>query len=208
MGRRFVAGSAGALELLLEPPAGTAPRAVVVLCHPHPLYGGSLRNKVVDYLARTCRERGLASIRFNFRGVGASEGVYDEGRGETEDLAAVRRWAGAQPGLSGLPLWLAGFSFGGAIAWRAARQEAPARLITVAPAVRLLAGSERATPRGPDCPWLLIQGWDDEVVSPQAVLDWAGRQRPPPRLVTPDGVGHFFHGRLNLLRQLLLEHID
>ena len=129
-----ISGPAGALETLLEVPAAGAPvGGFAVVCHPHPLHGGTMQNKVVHTLARALQEAGIATLRFNFRGVGASAGSYDEGRGEIEDALAViaygrARWPGAA-------LTLAGFSFGAQVALLAAPSSAPARLITVAPPV-------------------------------------------------------------------------
>ncbi|HJY37507.1 MAG TPA: alpha/beta fold hydrolase, partial [Steroidobacteraceae bacterium] len=157
--RTTIAGPAGDLEALLEIPAGADGARVAVICHPHPVYGGTMTNKVVHMLAKAFYERGVPALRFNFRGVGASAGRYDEGEGETLDaLAAIdwalQRWPGAT-------LWAAGFSFGGAIAVRAAIARDAQRLVTVAPAVHRFAVSGAELPR---CPWLLIQGDRDELV--------------------------------------------
>jgi len=166
-----------------------------VVCHPHPLFGGTMTNKVVHTLARAFTDLGLPSLRFNFRGVGASTGTHDEGRGEVQDaLAAVRygreRWPGAQ-------LWLAGFSFGAAVAVRASSDAAPSRLVAVAPAVdRIEIGAVT-----PACPWLVLLGDADEVVAPQRVLEWARGLRPQPHIQVMAGAGHFFHGRLPQLRE-------
>lgn len=167
-----------------------------VICHPHPLYGGTLENKVVHTLARTFHEAGVPTIRFNFRGVGASEGTFDNAVGETEDALAVvaagrERWPEAK-------LWLAGFSFGGVVAIRAAARARPERLITVAPAVTRIPLGELQMP---DCPWLIVQGEDDDVVDPQGVLDWVSHLNPAPQVRLLPGVGHFFHGRLHELRE-------
>jgi alpha/beta superfamily hydrolase len=202
--RLKVAGPAGALEALIETPA--APEAVVVpaafgvICHPHPLYGGTMDNKVVWTLARAFQEFGAPTIRFNFRGVGASEGSHDEGPGEVADALAVvaygrERWPQAA-------LWLAGFSFGGVVALRVAASTHPTRLVTVAPGItRLEAG---AAPR-PECPWLIVQGEADEVVPAASVRAWASTLSPAPELVVMPGAGHYFHGRINELRDTILE---
>lgn len=194
-----IAGPAGAIEAVLDPPAGNAPprAAIAVLCHPLPTGGGSMDNKVVTTLARAFTLLGAPALRFNFRGVGASAGTFDHGRGEADDLDAViahvrRHWP-AQT------LWLAGFSFGAAMAWRRAQANDAALLVTVAPPVGRDWGIE-ATP-APAWPWLLVQGDADEIVSPQAVLAWAARQQPAPRLRVLAGAGHFFHGRLPELRE-------
>lgn len=198
--RATLAGPAGAIEALIEAPPATAPRAFGVVCHPHPLFGGTLQNKVVHTLARSFQDLGAPTIRFNFRGVGASSGSYADGIGETEDaLAAVaegrKRWPGAT-------VWLAGFSFGGAVALRAAERAAPQLLVTVAPAVRLIDVSDTKTP---DCPWLIVQGDMDELVEPDAVLQWAAQLNPAPTVKVMPGVGHFFHGRLRELAALVLD---
>jgi alpha/beta superfamily hydrolase len=194
-----IAGPAGRLEALVEESAeetmpGGAPRFAAVICHPHPLFGGTLRNKVVHTLASALREPGAVTLRFNFRGVGASEGTHDGGAGETGDAQAVIAWARAR--WPGVPLVLAGFSFGGAIAIRAAALSQPQWLISVAPAV------DRVSLAGvvlPDCPWLIVQGEADEVVAPASVIDWATQHAPHAKLRLLPGVGHFFHGRLHEL---------
>jgi hypothetical protein len=158
-----------------------------------------MNNKVVTTVARALNELGLPVLRFNYRGVGASEGVFDDGRGETDDVLAVvaegqRRWPSAA-------IWLAGFSFGGAVALRAAArlQPPPAQLLTIAPALDRYFGSAPDVP-APRCPWLLIQGDADEVIDGVAVLRLARALPHPPRIVELPGVGHFFHGKLNELR--------
>jgi len=197
--RRFsLAGPAGNLECALdEPAAGTALRGVAVLCHPHPLHGGTLDNKVVQTMARAFVQLGYRAVRFNFRGVGASQGVWDEGRGETEDALAMVA-AQRDPAL---PLVLGGFSFGGFVASQAARRlaadGAPAeRLALVAPA----ASRFDLAPVPADT--LVIHGESDDVVPLAAVLDWA-RPQALPITVVP-GAGHFFHGQLTLLRSILV----
>jgi alpha/beta superfamily hydrolase len=191
----LIDGPAGALEALLEAPQGPVPAGFGVICHPHPLYGGTMHNKVVHTVARACQERGMPTLRFNYRGVGASAGSYDEGRGETDDTLAViaagrARWPDAA-------LTLAGFSFGGLVSLRAAVTAAPAKLISVAPAVARVKSA--SIPR-PPCPWLIVQGDADEIVDCRQVQAFAAQFEPPPQLVLLPGVGHFFHGRLNELR--------
>ena len=197
-----LAGPAGALEALIETPAALerAPAAFGVICHPHPLHGGTMDNKVVWTLARAFQELGAPTIRFNFRGVGASGGSHDEGAGEIDDALAViahgrERWPQAA-------LWLAGFSFGGVIALRAAASARPRRLVAVAPGITRVAGD---APTAPACPWLIVQGDADDVVPPQAVIAWARTLSPAPELVVLPGAGHFFHGRINELRDTIVE---
>jgi alpha/beta superfamily hydrolase len=196
-----IAGPAGALEAVVEEPHGHAGERFGVICHPHPLHGGTLTNKVVHTLARTLQEAGVSTVRFNFRGVGASAGSFDEGVGETADAIAVvewarKRWAGAAP-------WLGGFSFGGAVAIRAAGAVGAQRLITVSPAIGRIEIGEVAV----HCPWLIIQGDADDVVEPQSVLDWASRLNPAPAVTVLAGAGHFFHGRLHDLRNAVMSFL-
>jgi len=191
-------GPAGLIEGLLDHP-DAAPTAVAVVCHPHPLQGGAMQNKVAYMLARAFNDMGALSLRFNFRGVGRSAGSFDHGIGETGDALAAIDWLSSQH--PGLPLWLGGFSFGSYVALRAQSQRQVVRLVTVAPAV------ERFDTGGivlPDCPWLLVQGDADDVVSPQAVLGWARGLAKPPRILEMAGAGHFFHGRLNELREAVV----
>jgi alpha/beta superfamily hydrolase len=194
-------GPAGTLEGILELPVGGRPALLAVVCHPHPLHGGTLQNKVAHTLARVLREQGAAALRFNFRGVGASAGTHDGGIGETADaLAAVAELRQRWPGL---PLVLAGFSFGAGVAMRAAAEAQPAWLISIAPAVdRVPLGGFAA----PACPWLIVQGDADEVVAPESVRRWVAGAPGSPTLVSLPGVGHFFHGQLQLLREQLLSH--
>jgi hypothetical protein len=192
--RLSILGPAGALEMAAEDPGGTAVDYGLI-CHPHPLHGGTMDNKVVTTIARALHDGGIPSLRFNYRGVGASTGSFDQGNGETDDADAAAAWAAARwPGRS---LILAGFSFGGYVALRLAQRREPRLLITVAPAVQRFDLAEGGVPR---CPWLVIQGDADDVVDPGAVATWVGRLEPKPRFLLLPGVGHFFHGRLGDLR--------
>jgi uncharacterized protein len=210
-----IAGPAGALEALLEEPAGAssaagaslpasgAPAAFAVLCHPHPLFGGTLTNKVVHTLARACLERGAPALRFNFRGAGASAGQHDDGRGEVDDLLAVvaygrERWPGAA-------LWLGGFSFGAYVALQASVRAVAALLVTVAPPVGRW---EFAAVPAPACPWLIVQGDHDDLVDHHAVQAWAGSIGAPQRMALLAGADHFFHGRLHEVRDAVLGFLD
>ncbi len=189
-----VAGPAGPLACAVNAPA-TAPVGVAVLCHPHPQHGGTMDNKVVMTLARAFVALGYRAVRFNFRGVGDSGGAWDEGRGEADDALAVAM-ALREPAL---PLALGGFSFGAAMATRAAAmlpaQARAERLVLVGPAVLNFAPA----PVSQDT--LVFHGEADEVVPLAAVLDWA-RPMTLPVTVIP-GAGHFFHGQLGLLKQLV-----
>lgn len=197
---QMISGPTGALEVLAEypdAPCGT----VAVLCHPHPLYGGSLSNKVVHTLAAGLRDLGIATVRFNFRGVGRSEGVYDEGRGEQDDLQAVLEWARRE--CPAKIHWLGGFSFGAYVALSVCDTDI-SQLITVAPPVNLFT----IQPEHPlPCPWLLIQGEADDIVPASAVSQWLADNDLHPQSVFIPAAGHFFHGRLNLLRRVLAEHL-
>lgn len=192
-------GPVGALEAMTAcSEESGAVAATAVICHPHPLHGGTMHNKVVHTLARSFGELGLRSVRFNFRGVGASAGSFNNGQGETEDALAVLSWVRERRPQD--EIWLAGFSFGGYVAARAAQRFEVARLVTVAPAVHLYDLSSMTLPR---TPWLVIQGDADEVVSPQAVQEWVRQRQPSATLVLLEGVDHFFHGRLHDLRNVI-----
>jgi len=197
-----IEGPAGALEAILEDP-GENVGSIAVVCHPHPLYGGTMTNKVVHTLARTFNQLGVASLRFNYRGVGASAGSYDEGRGETDDAVSVVDWAMAHK--PGAKLWLAGFSFGGAVALNAAHRRLPQRLITVAPAA---ARESAASVRVPACPWLVVQGGRDDLIDCASVENWVAALQPRPTLVVLPDAEHFFHGRLNELREAIVRWVE
>jgi len=200
--RERIAGPAGAIECAIDEPADV-PRGLAVICHPHPQGGGTLDNKVVQTLARAFAQLGLRSVRFNFRGIGASEGTWDGGPGEVEDalavIAAYRHGAEAEAAMA-LPLVLAGFSFGGYVAAEAARrlpEDAKAsRLVLIAPSTQ-----KERMPAVPSNT-LVVHGDADDVVPLAATLDWA-RPQSLPVTVLP-GAGHFFHGQLTLLKDIVL----
>jgi len=192
-------GPAGVLEAATNVAEPAVARAgVAVICHPHPLQGGTMHNKVVTTLERTLRELGLATVVFNFRGTGASQGTFDDGIGETDDLLAVARWA--QHVRPRDALWLAGFSFGSYVAARAAPQLPVRQMISIAPPVGRWDFSHLASPL---CPWLVVQGEADEIVDANAVYTWVAAQPEPPALVRMPETGHFFHGRLLDLRGVI-----
>ena len=189
--RASVAGPAGPIECAIDSPP--AVRGVAVLCHPHPLHGGTMDNKVVQTLARAFVQLGYRAVRFNFRGIGASGGSWDEGRGEVDDALAVIA-ALRDPAL---PLAIGGFSFGGYVAATAASKTAGVeRLVLIAPA----AANFFLPPVSQDS--LVLHGEADDVVPLSAVLDWA-RPQSLPVTVLP-GTGHFFHGQLPLLKNLIV----
>lgn len=196
-------GPAGALVGIVHAPDGGAePRGVAVVCHPHPLHEGTMDNKVVHTLARTFAATGIAALRFNFRGVGESAGEYDDGNGEVGDALAAIRLMHKRHGA--LPLWLAGFSFGSYIALRASATEAPVGLVLAAPAVKRFDFTQAPLP---DCPVLVLQGDADDVAPPDAVIAWVNDTFPSPELVLLPGVGHFFHGQLTQVREIVSEFI-
>lgn len=173
---------------------------VALVCHPHSLHGGTMHNKVVHTLSRAFRDLGVPSVRFNFRGVGSSEGEYSEGIGETEDLLAVIEWVRQR--CPRARLLIAGFSFGGFVASRGARKWVDAGqqldgLILVAPAV---GNFDFAGLLPVPAPTLVIQGGQDEVVAPQQVSAWLSELSPVPQQVWLDEAGHFFHGVLPELK--------
>jgi len=194
-------GPSGPLEVAIDRPEGPA-LGVAVLAHPHPLHGGTLTNKVVQTLARACVQAGWTAVRFNFRGVGRSAGAYDEGRGELADLLAVIE-AQAPQG----PLCLAGFSFGAFVTSHAAvqlqAQRDIQRLVLVGAATSRF--EVASVPAPLHLRTLLIHGEHDDTVPLASVMDWA-RPQAMPVLVVPGG-GHFFHGQLPLLRDLVLRHL-
>jgi len=198
----FIDGPAGRLEAIFELPVDNDPVAAVVVCHPHPQHGGTMHNKVAHSLARAFVHMQFATLRFNFRGTEQSEGRFDEGIGELDDARAAVEWMRAkQPGRS---MWLAGFSFGAAIAVRAAIESDFGGLVSVAPAVsRFAAGLSKQ----PQCPWLIVQGDEDELVDVDETVDWVNGLEPGPELLILPGAEHFFHGRLLALREAVAEFV-
>lgn len=194
----FIAGPAGNLEGIAHVP-DDSPLAIAVVAHPLPTMGGTMENKVAVTLARTFAELGCVTLRFNFRGVGASEGEFTGGDGEEQDMIAVVRYAREQFGEE-LPLILAGFSFGGYVAARTAQQVHPQHLVLAAPAV----GRFVMPVVAPDT--LVIHGEHDDVVPLADALDWA-RPLHLPIIVLPQAE-HFFHGRLTQLRDIVKRHFN
>lgn len=199
--RFTLTGAAGLIEALRDRPAGT-PKGVAVIAHPHPLFAGTMDNKVVQTLARAFVQAGWEAIRFNFRGVGASEGTHDAGRGEAQDLVAVVRQVAPQG-----PLALAGFSFGAfvtthavAALWEEGRVE---QVVLVGTAASRF--DPAPLPAAAHACTLVLHGEKDDTVSLQSVMDWA-RPQILPVTVVPDG-GHFFHGQLPLLKGLVARHL-
>lgn len=204
-----IQGPAGLIEVVLEEPA-TPPVGLAVIAHPHPLMGGTMDNKVVHTLVRAFVLAGWRAVRFNFRGVGQSESSWDEGRGETVDMLAVLAHHQSDEAMRGLPVALAGFSFGGYVAAMACARliqaganqptlTVPSQLVLVSPAT-----SRYEVPKVP-ANALVVQGEQDDVVPLASVLDWARPQHMPVTVVP--GAGHYFHGQLALLREIVLRHL-
>jgi len=205
-----LAGPAGRLQALLAVPRGSL-KGIAVICHPHPLYGGAMTNKVVHTLASCALKSDLCALRFNFRGVGDSAGRYDSARGETDDTLAAVTWLRAK--FPDQPLLLAGFSFGAYVALKAATQARPAWLVSVSVPlgrIRGLSGKSEneALPEQPDCPWLAVHSRDDEVVDYDETQRLLAGYRPPPQLETMQGAGHFYHGRLGDLQRVVLAFLQ
>ncbi len=192
----FIAGPVGKLQALLEQPTNATPAGVVVVCHPHPQHGGTMHNKVAHMLARSFVRLGFAALRFNFRGTEQSDGQFDDGIGELDDALAAIAWMRAR--FADQPMWLAGFSFGAAIAIRASLLGEISGLVSVAPAVSRFANG---LDRQPECPWLIVQGDEDELVTVEETIDWLNTLQPGPALQVIAGAEHFFHGRLVELRE-------
>ncbi len=197
--RTRIPGPAGEIECAIDAPAG-APRGTAVVCHPHPQHGGTLDNKVAQTLARAFVQLGWRSVRFNFRGVGASAGVWDEGVGEIDDALAVIA-AHCDPAM---PFMLAGFSFGAYVASQAAARlpddAKPQRLVLVGPS------TQRQDPGPAPADTLVIHGESDDVVPLAATLAWARPQNLP--VIVFPGVGHFFHGQLALLKTVIVQELQ
>ena len=203
--KTVVTGPAGSIEAVVDAPElapGVAPRGVVVIAHPHPLFGGTMDNKVVQTLARAFVQCGWQAVRFNFRGVGATEGVYDEGRGELQDLLAVVQQVAPQGTLA-----LAGFSFGAFVTSHAVQalwsQRAIEKIVFVGTAASRFTVAD--IPPEAHAHTLTLHGEQDDTVPLAAVMDWA-RPQTLPVTVIPGG-GHFFHGQLPLLKSLVVRHL-
>lgn len=188
----FITGQAGRLECALDLPKGTV-RAIALIAHPHPLYGGTMDNKVVQTLVYAFNDLDCAAYRMNFRGVGASEGTHDQGVGETEDILLLAQHVQTQH--PDLPMFLAGFSFGCYVQTRVAQRFAAKQMVLVAPAVNRFEVAQ--VPANT----LVIHGEVDDTVPLAAVLDWARPQNLPIALIP--GADHFFHRRLQVIRQLV-----
>jgi len=213
--RLFLKGDMGDIEAILHLPEKVlnsvsskpeavpkaAPKAVMICCHPHPLFAGTMTNKIVHTICKTFSRMGVPSLRFNFRGVGKSDGTHDEGRGEVEDLLSLCQqmkdcWPESE-------LWLSGFSFGSWIAVHAAAKAGAKQLLSIAPPISHFDFNSFVKP---NCDWLVVMGEDDEVVEPELVYSWIDAQQPKPQLVRFPETGHFFHGKIVKLSELLIKH--
>lgn len=197
----LISGPVGVLEaLLVQPENYVTGNPVAVICHPHPLHGGTMANKVVHIIADALNKLGVTTLRFNFRGVGHSAGRYDHGDGEVDDLVAAVSWLKER--YSEAPLWLAGFSFGSFVAFSAHKKVGAERLLLVAPPVgRFPFESKDAV----EIPWMVIQGGKDDVVSPEAVSVWVHRCKNKPHYEWFADADHFFHGRINRIRETVMK---
>lgn len=203
--RLTLTGAAGTIEAVRDAaivPEGAAPRGIAVIAHPHPLFGGTMDNKVVQTLARAFVHSGWTAVRFNFRGVGGSAGTHDEGRGEAEDFLEVVRQVAPEG-----PLALAGFSFGAFVASHALAQLWGQRSMERVVLVGTAASRFTVAPVPPEAHerTLVVHGEQDDTVPLAAVMDWA-RPQILPVTVVPGG-GHFFHGQLPLLKNLVTRHL-
>ena len=204
-------GPVGSLEGLCDVPSGMPIKGTAVICHPHPLFGGTMQNKVVQTLAKAFVQNGWRAVRFNFRGVGGSDGVYDEGRGELEDLLNVIAQSqtlalqGSAP--TGSALALAGFSFGAFVASQAVAQMADNPNLDKVVLVGTAASNFSVAPVPQELheKTLLVHGEVDDTVPLSSVMDWARPQSLPVTVIP--GVAHFFHGQLPLLRNLVSRHL-
>ncbi len=195
-------GLVGQLEAVLTVPAIVNKQYIALLGHPHSLQGGTMNNKVVTTMARAFKELAILSLRFNFRGVGNSQGEYDAGIGESEDMLALMRYC--QQEVPNVRFIFAGFSFGSYVAYRAAAQCAHSLLITIAPPINHYNYREFTPPN----PWLIMQGDDDEVIPAELVHHFAAEFSPPLPVYRFAATGHFFHGQLTVLKDQLISGIS
>ena len=201
----LIDGPAGRLQALLALPPAEPVRGICVVSHPHPLYGGAMSNKVVWTLANAATKAGLAALRYNFRGVGQSEGLYDHAIGETDDALAAAAWL--QVRFPGAPLLLAGFSFGAYVSIKAANRLQPRALVTIAPPFGRYIDNSAPPPR-PSCDWLAVHSVDDDTVAYAETVAVLESYTPPVRFERFETAGHFFHGQLGTLQAVVQPFIE
>lgn len=194
-----IVGPAGNIEAVVENVETSKTNLLGIVCHPHPLYQGTMQNKVATTVMRVFQSLDMVAVKFNFRGVGKSEGTYGHVQGELEDLRAVVAWA--KKHYPQHDIILAGFSFGSYIAAKVATEINPTALILLAPPVH---HNDFSSLPPIKFPWMVVQGDQDEIVPPAEVFEWIDRLPNKPELIKMPGVGHFFHGHLVSLRQALL----
>jgi len=197
--RVFFTGEAGRIETVIDAPAHAPPRGIALVAHPHPLYGGTLDNKVAQTLAKAFVELGWVAARPNFRGAGASEGVHDHGLGETEDMISLAHML--EERYQGLPLALAGFSFGAFVQTRVAKRTPVRRIVLVAPPSGLVSGGRTYITENVPADTIVIHGEQDETVPLANVFEWARPQELP--IIVIPGADHFFHRRLHLIKNVV-----
>lgn len=196
----------GKLEVCVEKPIHHPdnPDGVALICHPHPLHGGTMTNKVVTTLAKAFRELNCLTVRFNYRGVGQSDGHFDKGMGETEDTLFMLDWINKihRP----QKIYMAGFSFGAFVSLRAASKTPLqlAHLLTVAPAVE----HEEYNNLHPRCPWTVIIAENDTIAKPKPAYDWVALQNPKPHVLSFEGASHFFDGMLVEFKDRIKQHLS
>jgi uncharacterized protein len=194
----LIEGPAGHIEAIMSIPEQPVAQQVAVVCHPHPLHGGAMTNKVAHTLSKSLTSSGIINLRFNFRGVGRSQCTHDNGVGESEDLQFLAKLMTSS--FNRTQLLLAGFSFGAWISIGVAKSVNCQHLISIAPPVKRFDFSQF---EHPSCPWLIVMGEQDEVVEPEAVFEWVDELKPKPELWRYPDTTHFFHGKLVLLRDQL-----
>lgn len=195
-----ITGKVGDIEVLIDRPETiTESTPIAIISHPHPLYGGTMTNKVVHILAKSFSELNAITVRYNFRGVGKSAGKYDDGLGEAKDLQLLadelKQWHPQAP------IWLAGFSFGAYVTARAQAAIKPEKLLLVAPPISMYPFEELAEI---EVPWMVIQGGQDEVIDASAAKKWVSLRPNQPKFIWMEDSGHFFHGKLIEVKDIVL----
>lgn len=204
----FIQGEAGKLELGITVPEDAVDDAIAIICHPHPLHEGTMNNKVVTTLAMAYNKCGIHAVRFNFRHVEGSDGEFGQGVGEMQDLNTVWDWVVSQK--PNAKIYLAGFSFGAAIAMNVGAKRAPYCLVTISPPTPTIPDlKERYRWIDPNleinCPWLVVQGLEDEIIPHQSVQDFVASRKKQPKLILMEETSHFFHRKLIPLRNHVVD---